>query len=122
MGAEDIEQVNLMAWLSYNHSDIYEDTIHIANQRQTTQQQGRLLKRMGVKKGVSDIFIAVPMNGRGGLWIELKSTKGKPSQEQKVFVARMIRRGYDAAIVYGCEAAKEVILAYLGRQNISPES
>jgi len=114
MGGEDIIQINLINWLQFHHPEVYEHTLHIANQRSCSQQQGRLLKRMGVKKGVADLFIALPVNGKHGLWLEIKSHGGKPSQEQKVFIARMIRQGYEGSIVYGLEEAKEAILQYLG--------
>ena len=38
---------------------------------------------MGVKAGVSDLFLAYPNPNFHGLWIELKSEKGKKSPEQK---------------------------------------
>ena len=35
------------------------------------------VKLMGVKRGVSDIFLAVPKEGNGGLWIEMKAQGGR---------------------------------------------
>jgi hypothetical protein len=113
--AEQIAQVNLMNWLAEKHPDVYKDTIHIANERQTSWQEGRILKKMGVKMGVADIFIAVPSarNGKCGLWIELKEGKNKPTPEQQEFLRRMNNRGYIAVCVWGWHAAKEIIETYL---------
>lgn len=72
-----------------------------------------MLKRMGVKKGVPDFFLAFPQNGKCGLWIELKSGNNKPSKEQEAFLDRKTQRGYECACVWGTEAAREVINIYL---------
>jgi len=68
---------------------------------------------MGVKKGVADFFLAIPMNGKCGLWIELKVRKNKLTPEQTKFLARKTLRGFDAVCVHGAESAKEIISSYL---------
>lgn len=113
MLSEDVEQINLINWLKYNMPEIEKCTFHIPLQRKCTIQQGRLLKRMGVKSGVSDLFIAIPSNGYHGLWIELKSQKGKLSEAQKEFLDLMSDKGYLAVAVWGADAAKEIINTYL---------
>lgn len=113
MHPEQILQVNLMAWIEHNYPEERKSILHIANERRTSMQQGKLLKRMGVMSGVSDLFIALPRGQWSGCWLELKEGKGKPSQAQKDFLARMIKNGYMAACVTGLEAAQEVIKQYL---------
>ena len=68
---------------------------------------------MGIKKGVADFFLALPLGGKAGLWVELKVGKGKVSPEQQAFLERKTARGYIAVAVWGEEAAKALILAYL---------
>ncbi len=68
---------------------------------------------MGVKRGVADFFLAFPQNGKAGLWVELKVGKNKPTKEQIEFGERKKHRGYEAVIVWGSEAAREAIKAYL---------
>lgn len=75
--------------------------------------QGALLKRMGVKRGVADFFLAIPLNGKAGLWVELKVGKNKPTKEQQAFLDRKAQRGYEAVCVWGTDAAREVIKSYL---------
>ena len=116
---EQIDQINLMNWIKHNYPEIAEDTYHFANERKCTIQQGALLKRMGVKRGVSDIFIPIPRKGKSGLWIELKVGKGQPTKEQKEFLARMIVNGFEAVCVWGWEAAKEIIIAYFSQKSSS---
>lgn len=119
MKPEDILQINLINWLEYHYPDIAQDAYHIPLQRKCSIQQGRLLKRMGVKPGISDLFVAVPMQGYHGLFLELKEGSGKPSKAQQEFLARMTARGYLAVCVTGLDAAKAVIETYLGKSHVS---
>jgi VRR-NUC domain len=112
---EDIDHINIVNWFHKEFPDLADDFYHFANERRCSMQQGRLLKRKGVKRGVADFFLALPSNGKSGLWIELKVGEGKLSPEQKKFLARMLLRGFDALAVWGEDAAKAVILAYLKR-------
>jgi hypothetical protein len=110
---ERIEQIKVVNWFNHNFPELESDFHHFANERKCSPREGHMLKLMGVKKGVSDLFLAFPLNGKGGLWIELKIGKVKPSKEQIEFTAQKIKRGYDAVIVWGAEAAKQAIRAYL---------
>jgi len=116
LGPESVTQINLINWINYNYPEISEDVYHFANERSCSIQQGRILKRMGVRAGVSDLFIAVPSNGFHGLWIELKEGIGRLSKAQKEFIDRMSFRGYKAVAVWGLDEAQEVIKSYLGSE------
>lgn len=110
---EQIDHINLINWFNHNFPELEADFHHFANERQCSIQQGRILKRMGVKKGVADFFLALPQNGKSGLWIELKVNNNKPSPEQVKFVNRKSERNYIAVFAWGFEAAKQIILCYL---------
>ena len=110
---EQILQINLINWFKHEWPELSEDIHHFANERKCTIQQGKILKRMGVTKGVSDIFLAISLNGYHGLWIELKINNGKVTNEQMEFIKRKNQRGYFAVAVWGLEATKEVIKCYL---------
>ena len=112
--SENSLQINLVNWFNYNYPHLKDDLLHVANERSCSIQQGRLLKRMGVKRGVSDIFLGVPTNKYHGLWIELKTPTGKLSPEQKSFIERKNMRGYFATAAYGLEQAQDVIRDYIG--------
>lgn len=110
---EQVDHINTINWFKHEYPELDEDFHHFANERRCTPQEGRLLKRMGVKKGVADFFLALPMDGKAGLWIELKVGTNKPSKEQEAFLKRKASRGYEVACVWGTEAAREIIKAYL---------
>jgi len=110
---EQAEHINVVNWFNYQYPELSDDFHHFANERACSVNQGRLLKRMGVKKGVLDFFLALPFNGKAGLWVELKVGKNKPTKEQIEFANRKISRGYEAAFALGFEAARDAIVNYL---------
>lgn len=110
---EQIEHINVVNWFHYQFPELADDFHHFANERKCSMQTGRTLKRMGVKKGVADFFLAIPSGIYHGLWIELKVGKGKLSDEQIKFLERKTARGYAAIAVWGFEAAIETIKSYL---------
>ena len=113
MQAEQIDHINLRNWFEHKFPDLADDLHHFANERKCSIAEGRILKKMGVKRGVADFFLALPVSGKSGLWIELKVGKNKPTKEQMYFLGRKSNRGYEAVCVWGFEAAREVILSYL---------
>jgi hypothetical protein len=113
LGAETVEQIKLFDWIR-TRPDIYPYAWHCPNERRVSPQHGRILKRMGVKSGVSDVFIAIPTASHHGLFLELKTDKGKLSVKQSEFLYSMNLQGYQALAVWGFEAAQAAILAYLG--------
>ena len=114
---EQHEQIILVSWFYTQFPSFSDDLHHFANERKCSMQQGALLKRMGVKRGVSDLFLGIPNNGYHGLWLELKVEKGKLTKEQISFIERKNQKGYFAIAVWGFESAKLVILDYLKGYN-----
>lgn len=72
------------------------------------------LAEEGVKSGVPDIFLPYPMQGFHGLFIEMKYGRNKTTENQDDYIAYLKRAGYCVEICYSFEAAKEIILEYLG--------
>lgn len=67
----------------------------------------------GRKKGVPDIFLAVPRRTYHGLFVEMKAEKGKLSPEQKEWIKQLNEQGYLAQVCVGCQQAQELIEWYL---------
>lgn len=74
---------------------------------------GAMLKAEGVKRGVPDIFLPQPVGTYHGLFIELKTSTGRPSPEQREWLCRLNNRGYAAVLCRGFEEATETITKYL---------
>ena len=73
------------------------------------------MKRRGWKNGVSDVFIAYPMFGASGLWLEFKRDAMSPvRKEQEDWIELMNLAGYTAAVVCSLEEAQHQVKQYLG--------
>ena len=97
---EQIEHIKVVDWVNAC-TDL--PVLHIANERRTSPQQGAILKRMGVKSGVSDLFFPRAKHPFSGLWIELKTEKGKPTPNQLKFIEDMLKEGFYGKVTYGAE-------------------
>jgi len=103
----------LWTWFFYTYRDErpFYLRIEIGGQR-TAIQQG-ILKAEGAKAGTNDIFIAIPINGFHGFWLEVKTDKGRATQEQKDFQSKMENKGYYCAFGYGLDECKQKITDYM---------
>lgn len=119
MKPEQIEQIKLFDWIR-SRKDIFPFCFHIANERQTSPQQGRILKRMGVKSGVSDIFVGIPSGRFNGMFLELKAGSNVPTDNQEKFMIDMSSQGYYCIWSCGYEKARESIEHYLGLEKVCP--
>jgi len=90
----------------------------IPNGGKRTGRDGKGKQREGLKKGVPDIFLAMPKIGYHGLFIEMKRLKGSTtSDEQKAYIKLLNRTGYKAVICKGYAKAVEVLRDYLKGQD-----
>lgn len=107
------ESIALMNWVNLQPL-IRDFFLHIPNEGPRSMRYGRILRLMGLRRGVSDYFLAYPVAPHHGLWLELKRTKGGVVNEsQMLWAGRMQGVGYAAVIVYGWEEAKNAITGYL---------
>lgn len=93
-------QITVIDWLRLATDLPY---YHFAGERKCSPQYGALLKRMGTKAGVSDIFIPRATELFHGAWIELKVGRNKPTPAQLQFMSNMVAEGYYAACAYGAD-------------------
>jgi hypothetical protein len=71
-----------------------------------------MMKREGVRKGVADLFLPYPMNGKYGLFIETKTPIGTLSPDQLAFKVYVELRGYAFAVVRSVDEFETVIRKY----------
>src|ERR1700692_402445 len=114
---------------SYRLSDFL---IKISNEGKRGWFTGKKMKKEGLKKGVSDLFLALPIKvkttfhidnsediicesiHKPGLWMEIKSKKGKPSVYQMEWLALMEIQGYSAGLIFSVDEGILAIKNYLG--------
>ena len=98
-----------------------EDLIKQNNEGERTKGQNIHLTLMGMKKGASDLFLALPAGVYHGLWIEMKRDKVYPPSArltdtwiaQERFIQNRRARGYAAHFVFGWLHGKKLIEQYL---------
>lgn len=95
---------------------------HVPNERKCSPQQGAQLKRLGVKAGVPDICIPVPMGGYHALYIEMKSKTGRASMPQRQWIRTLRRYGNYADICYGADEAIALISHYMSGQLVTDDA
>ena len=113
---EEDEQIALFQWAADESAAIPELKLmyHIPNGGKRNKAIAAKFKRMGVKAGVPDIFLAAPKGGYHGLYIELKRTKGgSTSDNQDDWIDALREQGYRVDVCKGWEKAKETILEYI---------
>ena len=74
--------------------------------------QAKIAKGQGMLSGVPDLFLPVPKNGYHGLFIEMKSEKGRVTENQNWFLTNAESLGYKIAVCYSAKEAIAAIQAY----------
>ncbi len=112
--SEDEEQETIMQWAAL--IPIVRDFIyHSPNGGLRNKNVGAKMKRLGVRKGVSDLHIPYPVAPYLGLWIELKRADKniKPTEEQDTWLSRMRSVGHAAFLCHGATEAIDKITKYM---------
>lgn len=108
---ETQHHIGLIQWAK-TQPILSEYLIHIPNGGYRHIKEAIKLKKMGVKAGVSDLFLAYPNPAYHGLWIELKSKKGHLTSEQKHWLNIMAEVGYATAVSYNIKETYDILQNY----------
>lgn len=115
MSSEHDEQVQLFVW-AFRQRNVYPALnmmYAIPNGGKRERVTAARLKAEGVKAGVPDICLAYPVGKYHGLYLELKYGKNTASEAQAEWLEALTNQGYCAAIAWGFEDARRVIVDYL---------
>lgn len=114
-GKESETSIHLavMQWVRL-HPKIVPYVIHIPNEGKRSQRFGRQLKNMGMRPGVSDLFVALAKHDYHGAWIELKTPKGRVQESQEIFLSDMKAAGYYTSITRGFDETINLLQWYCG--------
>jgi len=128
---EDREQMAVVEWAFFvripkSIARVGEYLIAIPNAGIRSARVGAKFKKMGMKPGVSDLFLAYPSFPCSGLWIEMKKPRREfntpreaataVTDNQQEWLDKMNARGYMAKVAYGADEAIAIIKNYLGIQ------
>ncbi|MGZ8220022.1 MAG: VRR-NUC domain-containing protein [Methylobacter sp.] len=107
--SEHDHQCAYFRWFRVQYPDVLAYAIPNGGHRHAVV--GKKLKDEGVTAGIPDIFIA---DGKPGMFIEMKEPKkGAVSKTQKAIFPRLEKAGYQVAVCYGWDQARESTINYL---------
>lgn len=112
---EHAEQVALVQWAKLHTRRLPGlELLHaIPNGGARNAITGAKLKAEGVKPGVPDLHLPVPLHGRPGLYLELKRKAGSAvTPAQREWHAALIAQGYAVVVCRGARDAMDAIEAY----------
>ena len=108
---EAIEQAKVIAWARANERNYpYLWMLHssLNGLKRTKNAQGKA-KAQGMLSGVPDLFMPVAIGDSKGLYIEMKSAKGRISSEQSRYLKCAAENGYAVSVCYSAnEAIKRI--------------
>lgn len=112
---EDTEQMGVIDWAQWNMGRFPELKLlfHVPNGGKRNAREAARFKAMGVKAGVPDLCLPVPMNGFAGLYIEMKYGRNKPTDAQEEWIDALRQQGYKVSVCYGGEEAVRELEEYL---------
>lgn len=113
LGPESLEQISVMEYLRYKYPQAEKVTFHVANERKQNKIWGLVMSHMGLKAGIPDIMMPIARKGYHGLFIEMKSKKGRLSDNQIRMIELLANQNYLVKVAYGCEQAIKAINSYL---------
>lgn len=113
---EHQEQVTLFRWVDLvrvRHAEL--GLLHaIPNGGHRHKAVAARMKAEGVKRGVPDLCLPVASGGHHGLYIEMKTRKGRLSNEQKRWANALQAQGYRFRMCRSWQEAATTIAEYLG--------
>ena len=126
---EDLTPIRTLQEFSY----MVPNGTQLAGGRTRRAQYMASLKAQGFRPGVSDLVVALPMNGYSGAYIELKKepeSYGGPKAiksrrtairpEQRDWLELMFNHGYWASIAWGTEDFKRLVGLFLAGESPPP--
>lgn len=115
------EQAALFEWAAWMAKRIPELSLmyHVPNQKGTRNVVEVVkLKQQGVKSGVPDIVLPVARGKYHGLYIELKTLRGRVSDTQKQWLDALRNQGYAAIVCRSADEARAMIGRYLAGEDV----
>lgn len=108
---EHNHQKLLIAWFRANYPSLVLFAIPNGGARNTISAKN--LQAEGVLAGVPDLFLAA----QGGLFIEMKTLKGRLSHAQKSIHDQLRGAGFSVVTCHGYDEAKQSITTFLEASN-----
>jgi hypothetical protein len=112
---ESAEQQALFRWAALLESKYppLGNMFAIPNGGKRNLREAARMKKEGVRAGVPDIFLAWAGNGRNGLFIEMKASKGRLTDKQTEWMINLLDANFQVEVCFSWVEAANVICKYL---------
>ena len=110
-------QVSCVQWFRYAHSSLSPLLFAVPNGGQRNVIVAAKLKAEGALAGVSDLLLLVPNNDYHALCIEMKSAKGRQTENQKAWQKEVEKQGYKYAVCRSLDEFTNTINNYLNERK-----
>lgn len=117
---ESEEQTAIIEWANIMQHRVPELALlyHVPNGGSRNVVEAKRLKAQGVKSGVPDLVLPVARGKYHGLYIELKTLRGRVSDTQKQWLDALRNQGYAAIVCRGADEAIAMIAKYLAGEDV----
>jgi len=117
---EDKTQMAILDYCKLAYPHLAATAIKIHNEGIRSRSTNRLLPRLGMRAGASDLFFALPTKKYHGLWMEVKkdgwkftSAQREHIERQNAFIDQQNKNGYLARLVIGVDEGIALINEYM---------
>ncbi|MFT3992428.1 MAG: VRR-NUC domain-containing protein [Luteolibacter sp.] len=114
-----VEVMAQLAILSHEYPEL-DEVFAIPNGDLRNIRVATKLKAEGVRSGVADLCLPVPVGGYHGAWIELKKAKGQIKKEQWEWLLARHRSGYFVRVVNCAAVASRLLYDYCAGKYTRP--
>lgn len=101
-------------WFSLQYREYAKLLHHSPNGGKRNAIEAAKFKAMGVRAGFPDLILYIARQGYHGLFVELKTAKGRQSDNQEYYQAILEEQGYKYVVIRSIEDFIETINDYLG--------
>lgn len=111
--SEHAHQVTLLNWFDLTYPQYKGFIFAIPNGGFRHKAVAAKLQIEGVRSGIPDLFLPVASGQYHGMFIEMKTEKGRATENQKLWIDRLLSLGYLAVVCKGWRDAANQVSEYL---------
>lgn len=100
-------------WFRYAYPEYALLLFAVPNGVATSATQGRILKAEGMVAGVADLILLLPRHGKGSLCMEMKTEKGRQSDNQKNWQQAAESNGNKYVVVRNFDEFQNAVETYI---------
>jgi len=112
-GRESMMQESCVTWFRLAYPEYHRLLFAIPNGGMRSRTTAAVMKKEGLLAGAADLFLALPSVSHYGLFIELKTERGKQSESQKLFEQAVTDQGYRYMVIRSFDDFRDRIGEYV---------